>query len=123
MRGQARRACARSRPSTAARGLGQTRRQRARIVRIADSLGLALVAGSDNHGCRPARMDVFRVPGWRNAAPVQLAEELERQIRDGGRAATRVAERRVADPATACSPLAAPIAFWRMLTTLSLGSA
>lgn len=106
------------------RGLGQTRRQRARIVRMADSLGLALVAGSDNHGYGRTvpGWTLFRVPGWRNAAPVQLAEELERQIREGGRAATRVAERRVAEPGDSVLQLvlAAPIAFWRMLTTLSL---
>src|SRR5205823_9838436 len=32
------------------RGLSQTRAQRSRILEVADSLNLALVAGSDNHG-------------------------------------------------------------------------
>ena len=49
------------------RGLSQTRRERARIVRIADSLNLALVVGSDNHGWgRPAPgWTLMRIPGWR----------------------------------------------------------
>lgn len=106
------------------RGLGQTRRERARILALADSLNLALVAGSDNHGYGSTApgWTLFRVPRWRNAAPARLAEVLEAVIRAGGRDATRVVERRVADPGTSLLQLvfAAPIAMWRLLTTLAV---
>ena len=40
------------------RGMTQVKRDHARIIRIADSLDLALVAGSDNHGWGRT------APGW-----------------------------------------------------------
>jgi hypothetical protein len=106
----------------APRGLSQTRPQRRRIVRLADSLNLALVAGSNNHGWgRTAPgWTLVRIPGWRGMAPDQLAAAIESAIRQGGRQATRVVERRVAD--THSGPLLAltvPLVTWRMLTTLS----
>ncbi|MDQ3950930.1 MAG: hypothetical protein M3282_11375 [Gemmatimonadota bacterium] len=106
----------------APRGLSQTRRERRRIVQLADSLSLALVAGSNNHGWgRTAPgWTLFRIPGWRGIAPDQLATTIESAIRQGGRQATRVVERRVAE--TDGSPLLAltvPLVTWRMLTTLS----
>jgi hypothetical protein len=106
------------------RGIGQTRRDRARIVRIADSLNLSLVAGSDNHGYGSTApgWTLFRVPGWRSARAATLAETLERVIRDGGRSGTRVVERVVADPghSVLALVLTAPITLWRLLTTLSM---
>ena len=105
------------------RGLSQTRRERARIVHLADSLNLALVSGSDNHG-------------WGRAAPGVDADANSRLARhaDGlavaphrGRAARRRAAKQrasssVASPADESesrwrSP--APLVAWRMLTTLS----
>jgi hypothetical protein len=107
----------------APRGLTQTRRERARIVRLADSLDLALVAGSNNHGWgRTAPgWTLMRIPGWRGIVPDQLALAIESGIRGGGRRATRVVERRVAEAGG--SPillvLTVPLVTWRMLTTLS----
>jgi hypothetical protein len=106
----------------APRGLSQTRRQRRRIVQLADSLNLALVAGSNNHGWgRTAPgWTLLRIPGWRSMPPDQLAAAVEAAIRQGGRQATRVVERRVAE--THEGPLLAltvPLVTWRMLTTLS----
>jgi hypothetical protein len=107
----------------APRGLSQTRGERRRIVRLADSLNLALVAGSNNHGWgRTAPgWTLFRIPGWRSMAPDQLAMQIESAIRQAGRNAARVVERRVADANG--SPvrlgLTVPLVTWRMLTTLS----
>lgn len=105
------------------RGIGQARRDRARIVRMADSLNLALVAGSDNHGYgRTAPgWTLLRIAGWRNARPAQMAEAIESVLRSGGRGSTRVVERVVADPGYSVLQLVLtlPIVTWRMLTTLA----
>ena len=53
------------------RGLEQERRDRAEILRIAERLDLALLAGSDNHGwgrAAPA-WTLLRIPGWRALSP------------------------------------------------------
>ncbi|HVH16741.1 MAG TPA: hypothetical protein VNF72_00450, partial [Myxococcota bacterium] len=53
------------------RGLAQSRQQRARILDIADSANLALVAGSDHHGWGHAApgWTLLILPGWRAAPP------------------------------------------------------
>jgi hypothetical protein len=104
------------------RGLSQGRRDRARIVRMADSLNLALVTGSDNHGWGRAApgWTLFRIPGWRGMTTDSLSRQLERALRDGRRQSTRTVERRVADGGTPLSiAFTAPVVTWRMLTTLS----
>ena len=67
----------------------------AELVRLADSLNLALVAGSDNHGWgnTASGWTLVRVPGWRELAPLALAVRLEETLATG-RNATRVIERR-----------------------------
>jgi hypothetical protein len=106
----------------APRGLTQTRRDRSRIVRLADSLDLALVAGSNNHGWgRTAPgWTLMRIDNWRAATPDQLARAIETTLR-GGRGATRVVERHVADAGynPILLALTVPAVTWRMLTTLS----
>jgi hypothetical protein len=106
----------------APRGLTQTRRERSRIVRLADSLDLALVAGSNNHGWgRTAPgWTLLRIDNWRSATPDQLAQAIETTLR-GGRGATRVIERRVAEAGRnpVLLALTVPAVGWRMLTTLS----
>jgi hypothetical protein len=108
----------------APRGLSQTRRDRLRIVRLADSLNLALVAGSNNHGWgRTAPgWTLLRIQGWRGMTPDQLATAIEATIREAGRLATRVVERRVAEGEGSPLRLAltVPLVTWRMLTTLSV---
>lgn len=108
----------------APRGLDQSRLRRARLVRLADSLGLALVAGSDNHGWGrtvPA-WTLLRLPGWRGMSTDSLSFAIENTLRSG-RGATRVVERRVAGALNAPNSLelgfTLPLVAWRMLTTLS----
>lgn len=107
----------------APRGLQQTRLEHDRIVHLADSLDLALVAGSDNHGWgRTAPgWTLLQVPGWRGMAADALEAEIERTLRTDRRRATEVVQRVVADPGRSTLALIfAPwIAAWRMLTTLS----
>jgi predicted metal-dependent phosphoesterase TrpH len=104
------------------RGLSQGRRERARILRLSDSLDLALVAGSDNHGWgRTAPgWTLLRIRGWRGMSTDSLAMRIESVLRLGRNGSTLVVERRVAD---GINPLALAFASvvipWRMLTTLS----
>jgi hypothetical protein len=79
----------------APRGLTTGLKRHADILRLADSLNLALVAGSDNHGWgnTASGWTLVRVPGWRDMTPNQLAVALETEM-GRGRAATRVVERR-----------------------------
>jgi hypothetical protein len=80
----------------APRGLAQNLRDHEALLRIADSLDLALVAGSDNHGWGRTAVGwtLLRLPGWRDLAPAELAQRIEDAIRDGRSRATRVIERR-----------------------------
>lgn len=103
------------------RGLSQTRRERARILHIADSLNLALVTGSDNHGYGRAApgWTLFRLPGWRGMRTDSLSQMLEFILRDGRRQSTRTVERVVAGGSDVASIIfTGPLVVWRMLTTL-----
>lgn len=103
------------------RGLTQSRADRARIVHLADSLDLALIAGTDNHGwgrAAPA-WTMMRVIDWRMLGTDSLSQRIERVLRIGRRGSTKVFERRVADGASPVSVLFAGITVpWRMFTTL-----
>jgi len=104
------------------RGLSQGRRDRARILQLADSLNLALVAGSDNHGWgRTAPgWTLLRIPEWRGMPTDSLSRRIEAILRVGRRSSTRVVERRVADGTSAISlAFAAPAVTWCMLMTLT----
>jgi hypothetical protein len=106
----------------APRGLGQTRSERARIVQLADSLNLALVAGSDHHGWghTAAGWTLFFLPQWRAVNPEQLSNAIANMIRNGGRKSTRVVERYVADTESGVAlPLTVPLVAWGMLRALS----
>lgn len=106
----------------APKGLGQTRRERARIIHYADSLDLALVAGSDNHGWghTATAWTLLYVPGWRNATPDQLSDAIANFLRRGGVHSTRVVERYVADTESGLKlVLTVPLVTWGMLRTLS----
>jgi hypothetical protein len=106
----------------APRGLGQGRRERARIVHLADSLNLAIVAGNNHHGWghTAAGWTLMYLPGWRGASPSDLASAVTMLIRNGGKRSTRVVERYVADTETGIAlPLTAPLVAWGMMRTLS----
>jgi hypothetical protein len=107
----------------APQGLGQVRRERARIVKLADSLNLALVAGSNHHGWghTASGWTLMFLPGWRGATPERLAYAIETSIRRGGNGTTRVVERYVAGTETGLAlPFTAPLVVWGMLRTLSM---
>jgi len=106
----------------APKGLGQTRRERATIVHYADSLNLALVAGSNHHGWghTATGWTLLYVPGWRNATPDELGDAIVNILRRGGVNSTRVVERYVADTESGVKlVLTAPLITWGMLRTLS----
>jgi hypothetical protein len=107
------------------RGLAQSRLERAHLLRMADTLNLALVAGSDNHGWGRAApgWTLMRIPGWRGMSSDSLALAIERTIRLNGRGATRVVERRVSGEMNGTNVvelmLTLPAVTWGMLRTLS----
>ncbi len=104
------------------RGLSQARRDRDRIVQLADTLNLALVTGSDNHGWGRAApgWTLMKIPGWRGMTTDSLSRRIEDILRFGRRASTRPIERRVAGGQNPLSlALTAPLVAWRMFTTLS----
>ncbi|MFL5618938.1 MAG: PHP domain-containing protein [Gemmatimonadaceae bacterium] len=107
----------------APRGLAQSRQQRARILDIADSANLALVAGSDHHGWGHAASawTLIALPGWRAAPPEEVSRAIAATLRAGGRGATKVVERYVANTDEAVLvPFTVPLVAWGMLRTLSL---
>lgn len=107
------------------RGLDQTRILRSRIVHFADSLKVAMVAGSDNHGWGRAApgWTLLIVPGWRGMRTDSLSSSIETSLRKG-RDATRVVERTIAGEINGDNilelALTLPIVTWTMLTTLSV---
>jgi len=107
------------------RGLDDTRILRSRIVHVADSLNLAMVAGSDNHGwgrAAPA-WTLLIIPGWRGMGSDSLSAAIDRSLRQG-KEATRVVERRIAGELNGATALemtmTLPMVAWRMLTTISV---
>ena len=106
----------------APRGLGQTRAEHARIIQLADSFNLALVAGSDSHGWgyAAAGWTLIFLPQWRAVAPERLSNAISTVLRQGGRRSTRVVERYVANTESGIAlPFTAPLVAWGMLRALS----
>ncbi|HEX4684538.1 MAG TPA: hypothetical protein VH277_17595 [Gemmatimonadaceae bacterium] len=103
------------------RGLSQTRRERQRIVRLADSLNLALVTGSDNHGWGRAApgWTMLAIPGWRGMQSDSLTRIIEDILRVGRRQGTRPVERTIAGVGGAELAFALPVIGWRTFSTLS----
>jgi hypothetical protein len=107
----------------APRGLAQSRQQRARILDIADSANIALVAGSDHHGWghTASAWTLLILPGWRAVAPEEVSRAISATLRTGGRGATKVVERYVADTDDpVLVPFTVPLVAWGMLRTLSV---
>ena len=106
----------------ATRGISQTRRERTRILQLADSFNLALVAGSNHHGWghAAAGWTLMFLPQWRAASADELSIAIANVIRTGGRQSTRVVERYVADTESGVAlPLTVPLVAWGMFRTLS----
>lgn len=107
------------------RGLDETRILRSRIVHLADSLNIPMVAGSDNHGWGKAApgWTLLIVPGWRGMGTDSLSSAVEQSLR-GGRDATRVVERRILGELNGGNALelvlTLPIVTWGMFATLSV---
>jgi hypothetical protein len=107
----------------APRGLAQSRQQRARILDIADSANIALVAGSDHHGWghTASAWTLLVLPGWRAVPPEEVSRAISTTLRSGGRGATKVVERYVADTDDpVLVPFTVPLVTWGMLRTLSV---
>ena len=61
------------------------------------------------------------LPGWRAAPPDEVSRAIAGTLRTGGRGATKVVERYVADPdEPSLVPFTVPLVAWGMLRTLSL---
>jgi hypothetical protein len=108
----------------APRGITQTKRDHDRIVRIADTLNLALVVGSNNHGWGKTApgWTLLRIPGvWRTYSPEALANQIDDIIRQSGRRATLVVERTTASAGTFALPFTLPVVVWTVMRTLSGG--
>ncbi|GAC1683074.1 MAG: hypothetical protein NVS9B3_00860 [Gemmatimonadaceae bacterium] len=109
----------------APRGLQQIERDRGAILTVADSLGLTVVSGSDNHGWgyTAVAWTVLHLPGARNVSADSLDAIIRGTMARRGRAAARVVERH--SPDTHDSRVAAafvvPTAAWQLLRELSLG--
>jgi len=106
----------------APRGLTQSRIDRARIVHIADSANIALVAGSDHHGWGHAASawTMMLIPDWRSAPPDEVSRAISATLRNNGRATTKVVERYIANSEDAALvPFTVPIVTWGMFRSLS----
>ncbi|HUF26066.1 MAG TPA: hypothetical protein VMM18_03695 [Gemmatimonadaceae bacterium] len=108
----------------APKGIEQSRRDRTRILHLADSLGLAVVSGSNHHGWgrAPGAWSLMKIPGWRGLHPDSLAALIEQKIRTERRSAVRVVERALPapGPTQAALLLSVPAVVWRTIAGLSL---
>ena len=109
------------------RGLRQSAEDREILLAIADSLNLALVAGTNHHGWgrAAAAWTLMRVPGWQSRSPGEVGLEIETLIRQDRAEATQVVERRRLSAGPGPEPLLAeiltlPRLVWHVLTSLTL---
>ncbi|MEM7414047.1 MAG: hypothetical protein AAF389_01040 [Gemmatimonadota bacterium] len=79
------------------RGLEQTRGERDAIIRLADSVNLALVGVSNLHGWgrTVASWSIMELPGWQSLTPNELGAAIEGHIHAERRDAVEVVERAV----------------------------
>ena len=107
------------------RGLEQSRKDRGIILAMADSLDLAPVASSNNHGWgrTTAAWTVLTVPGWPSMSPARLDQAIQQKLHAERRRASRVIERRI--PYPGASPVALAITLpaitWQMFGGLGTG--
>lgn len=107
------------------RGLEQSRQDRDRILALADSLNLARVASSNNHGWgrTAAAWTVLTLPGWRFMTPERLSRAIEEKLHTERRHAARVIERRIPYPGTSAAAIAitVPAITWQMFGGMGTG--
>lgn len=105
------------------RGIEQSQRDRARILRLADSLDLALVAGSDNHGWGRTAVawSVMRIAGWRALTVDSLGNAIADRMHAARRHAVEVIARRSPDGGRSNALVVAtlPAVAWNVLRTMS----
>lgn len=113
----------------APRGLEQVRAERAQILAIADSMDLAVVAGSNLHGWgrTVAAWSLMRLPGWRDMSPDELGSAIEEVLHRERRRAVTVVERRMPyhDGSRVGIAATVPWLLWehfRMMTVAERGS-
>ncbi len=109
----------------APRGLEQGRAEREEILALADSMDLAVVAGTNNHGWGrtvPA-WSVMRLPGWPRMSPDELGSAIEDALHRERRRAVTVVERTMPYHEGSAVKLAAtvPLLLWSHFCTLTLG--
>jgi len=106
----------------APRALAQIDAQRERILGLAQQAGVAIVAGSNNHGWARAlpSWSVMDIPGWRSMTPSELDNAIRETLLQRGYGSVQVIERRPVGPVSpAALALTVPLAIWRMLVTVS----
>ncbi|HEU4994606.1 MAG TPA: hypothetical protein VFT29_07285 [Gemmatimonadaceae bacterium] len=102
--------------------IDDVQRERAGILALAETRNLTMTGGSDNHGWGSVAPSwtLMLLVGWRAMDAEALSRGIEATIRQGGVAATKVVERRVADPTNAVGVVFTVVtAPARMLTTVS----
>ncbi|HEY4955659.1 MAG TPA: hypothetical protein VII02_12330 [Gemmatimonadaceae bacterium] len=102
------------------RGYAQQDRQGSDIIGLADSLGIALVVGSNNHGWGRVApgWTLLSIPGWRTMVPDSLAAVIESTIRTSPRAVRAVERRRPTGMGLALA-FTAPVVVAQILRALS----
>ncbi len=105
------------------RGIEQGQVDRTRIIHLADSLDLALVAGSDNHGWGRTAVawSVMHIPGWRAMSADSLGEAIADRLHAARRRAVEVVARRTPDTGGYGALVVAtlPAVAWNILRTMS----
>jgi len=103
------------------RGFAQSDRDRAAIIRRADSLGIALVSGSNNHGWGwvVQAWTLVNVPNWRGLAPDSLGAAIERELRREPRAVKVIERKRPTLSSARSLALTAPVLGAQLFTTLT----
>ncbi|MFN2601836.1 MAG: hypothetical protein ABR582_03650 [Gemmatimonadaceae bacterium] len=103
------------------RGFAQIDRDWSKIIRRADTLGLALVSGSNDHGwgrVSPA-WTLLQIPNWRLMTPDSLGAAIESTLRTPS-AVEVIARRRPALASRLAMSMTAPVVVGQMLAMLTL---
>lgn len=108
----------------APRGLEQGRAEREEILALADSMDLAVLAGTNHHGWGRAvpAWSVMRLPGWPEMSPDQFGSAVEGVLHRARRRAVTVVERTMPYHEGSAVTLVAtvPLLLWSHFRTLTL---